>query len=37
MDMAWKGLKSLLKTTRKVYKNSTTTAFQPRLATNNSY
>jgi len=37
MDMAQKGTKSLLGTTSKVYKNSTTTAFQPRLATNNGY
>jgi len=37
MDMARKGLGSLLRTTRKVHRNSTTMAFQPRLATGNSH
>jgi len=35
--MARKGLESLLRTTYKVYKSSTTTVFQPRLATDNSH
>jgi len=34
--MAWKGIKSLLETTRKIYRNFTTTAFRPRLATNDN-
>jgi len=37
MDMAWKGLGSLLRTTRKVYRSSTTIAFRPRSATNNGH
>jgi len=37
IDMARKGLGSLLGTTRKVYRSSTITVFRPRLATNNSY
>jgi len=37
MDMAWKGLGSLLKTTRKVHRNSITTAFRPRLATDDGH
>jgi len=37
MDIAWKGIGSLLGITSKVYKSSTTTAFWPRLATNSSY
>jgi len=35
--MARKGIGSLLKITRKVHRNSTTTAFQLRLATNDSH
>ena len=35
MDMARKGIGSLLGTTHKVYRSSTTTVFRPRLATTN--
>jgi len=35
--MAQKGLKSLLGTMHKVYKNSITVVFGPRLAINNNY
>jgi len=35
--MAWKGIGSFLGITRKVYKSSTTIAFRPKLATNNSH
>jgi len=37
MDMAWKGLESLLKTTHKVHRSSTTTVFRLRLATDDSH
>jgi len=37
MDIAQKGIESLLETTHKIYKSSTIVAFQPRLATNNGY
>ena len=37
MVIAQKGLECLLETINKVYKNSITTAFQPRLAINNNY
>jgi len=35
--MAWKGIGSLLETTRKVYRSSIITVFRPKLATDNSY
>jgi len=35
--MAWKGIGSLLGTTCKVYRNSTTTAFWPKLVTDDSH
>ena len=35
--MARKGIESLLRTTHKVYRSPTITAFQHKLATNNSY
>jgi len=35
--MAQKGIGSLLKTISKVYRSSTTIAFQPRLATDDSH
>jgi len=37
MDIAQKGLKSLLRITHKVYRNSTTIAFRLKLATDNSH
>jgi len=37
MDIAQKGLGSFLKTTHKVYRSSTTIAFQPRLATDDGH
>ena len=37
MVMAQKGLGGLLGITRKVYRNSITAAFQPKLAINNSH
>jgi len=37
MDIAQKGLRSFLKITRKIYKNSTIIAFQPKSAINNNY
>ena len=37
IDMARKGIGSLLGTTRKVYRSSTIAALRPRLATNNGY
>jgi len=35
--MARKGLGNFLGITREIYKSSTTTAFQPRLATDDSH
>jgi len=37
MDIAWKGLKSFLGITRKVYKNFIITVFWLRLATDNDH
>jgi len=35
--MAWKGIRGFLKIMRKIYKNFTTIAFQPKSVINNSH